>query len=121
MKRVEELKKKKFLLKYCDKRFYPYIEKVLARIPKDLVDKEINVDSLAIVTTSAACGTYYPFKESAVEHLITLNDSTLEGQELLIVHTIAHELAHKITFRQNAALNEKLAEDLIVEWGFGKE
>ena len=42
-------------------------------------------------------------------------------RRLQIAHTIAHELAHKVTYMDATQLHEKAAEELLIKWGFGEE
>ena len=123
MDEINEHKKKESLLKHCDKEFYPHINAVLERIPKDVVDREIlNDPTVKIVSfdPEETLGRYVPFATS-VKHLIILNKSLLGEQKFQVVHTIAHELAHKITWSCKDILKERAAEELIVKWGFEKE
>jgi hypothetical protein len=103
----------------CDRAFYPYIEKVLRRLPKEVRGRMLNDKSFQIISFGHL-GQYYDF-EKPVKDLVILNDKILSQPEFEIIHTIAHEIAHWIRGIGKPALFEKEAEELLIEWGFKKE
>ena len=116
-------KKQRKLLEHCNERFYPYMEKVLERLPENVRSKEVLLDSkLKIISfdSTSLCGLFVTF-QSPVEHVIVLNESLLSKPEFEIIHTIAHEIAHKVVSKGRTALHEMEAEKLVVEWGFEEE
>lgn len=120
---VENSINKKILrFKYCDDRFYPYIEKVLKRLPKGVCFKDILDDlSLEMISFSKETnGQFYDFLNQ-VKDLVVLNESILNSPESNIIHVIVHELAHKVAKEGKTGLNEKEAEELLHTWGFEKE
>lgn len=120
---MKNYKKRRELLEHCNERFYPYMEKVLERLPENVRNKEVLGDpTLKIVSFDAKSfyGTYMSFG-SPIKQLIILNESLLTKPEFEIIHTIAHELAHKVARTEKTTLYEKEAEELLVEWGFERE
>jgi len=120
---VENSINKKILrFKYCDDRFYPYIEKVLKRLPEDICFKNILDDlSLEIISFSVEnSGQFFDFLNQ-VKDLVVLNESILNYPEFHIIHVIVHELAHKVAREGKTGLYEKEAEELLQTWGFEKE
>ena len=65
-------------------------------------------------------GQYFLFN-LPICHLIILNESILNKPEYMIIHTIVHEIAHYFTWDGDLELNEKVAEEQVVKWGFNKE
>jgi len=111
------------LLRHCDKRFYPYTVKVLNRLPEEVCNKEVFLDSkLRIISFDGTTvdGRFIQF-QSPIKHIIILNEGILSKPEFNIIHTIAHELAHKVVDKGRTALGEMEAENLVVKWGFEVE
>jgi len=117
----ESISKKLARFNWCDKRFYPYIEKVLMRLPEEVCfDRVLNDLNLDIVSFEKAVGVFYPLTNS-IKKLIVLNGAVLKKPDFQIIHTIAHEIAHKIIEKGESGLYEKEAEELLVQWGFQEE
>ncbi len=120
---VENSINKKILrFKSCDDRFYPYIEKVLKRLPKGVCFKDILDDlSFEMISFSKETnGQFYDFLNQ-VKDLVVLNESILNFPESNIIYVIVHELAHKVAKEGKTGLDEKEAEELLHTWGFEKE
>jgi hypothetical protein len=120
---MSENRNRKRLLENCDSRFYLYVDKVLARLPKTVCEKEILGDTtLKIVSVDGnrEQGLYVSFADPPY-HLIILNETQIDKPEFEIIHTIAHELAHKVAGKGKTGLWEKEAEELLETWGFEKE
>ena len=110
-------------VKHCDKRFYPYIDKILGRLPEQIRKKEILCDTTLTIISfdgKSTYGQYLPL-QFPTSHLIILNEMFLDRPEFEIIHTIAHEIAHKVAGKGRTGLNEMEAENLLVKWGFEKE
>jgi hypothetical protein len=109
--------------KYCDSKFYPYLEKVLNRLPIEDKERILNDTSFQIMGGKdfrGNDGTYYPFDEP-VTSLVYLNNLILTRPEYDLIHTIAHELAHHVAGKGKTGLYEKEAEELLLKWGFEDE
>jgi len=109
----------------CNEEFYPFIEKVLMRLPQDICFQGILDDSeLEIVSFKPSKGFQHTF-EKPIRSIIGLNESMLddfkEDEEDKIVYGIVHEMAHKIIGKGKTGLLEMEAEDLLEKWGFEKE
>ena len=109
--------------KHCDLRFYPYLGKVLARLPKDVREEVLKNENLQIVADEDFHEMFalnYEF-DNPVKNLVCLNTKSLNAPEYQLIHTIAHEIAGYVVGEGKAAFDEKEAEQLLVSWGFEKE
>jgi hypothetical protein len=107
---------------WCDKRFYPYIEKVLMRLPKEICFGQILDDlEFDIVSFGDNWNGCFLLFRGKIDKLVILSETLLGKPEYEIIHAIAHEIAHKIIGRGETGLYEKEAEDLVVKWGFQQE
>jgi hypothetical protein len=114
--------------KHLDDRFYPYLEKVLDRLPEEVRHEILDDSSFYLVSCDDTdYGFYLNLQNShePVKHLVVLNTLVLREPEYVITHAIAHEIAHRVkstVFKSsNPELSEKEAEELIIQWGFKKE
>jgi len=114
---VQDSKKESFL-KLCDERFHPYINKVLDRLPQDAVEKVIDNTIVAVFDDSFYGGHWQ--LDSLIEHIIILNEKLLIQPKFVILHVIAHEMAHRVIGDGESGLREKEAEELVEKWGFGQ-
>jgi hypothetical protein len=107
---------------FCDRELYPYIKKVLLRLPEEVCYGEVldDLDLEIISFGEYARGAFYPLPNTA-KKLVILNESILGLPEFEIIHTIAHEIAHKVIGKGKTGLLEKEAEKLLIAWGFKKE
>lgn len=111
--------KKRF--RYLNFQFYPYLEKVIKRLPNKVRDVLLDNHNFQILSIGKTVrGQYYPF-ENSITHLVVLNEEILDEPEFQIIHTITHEIAHWIAGKGKTDLWEKEAENLLVKWGFNKE
>ena len=110
-KRVERFK--------CNPKLYPYLVKVLERLPEDVLQQEI-LDGSWLEVISFNPDTYGHCLRLSfpTNYLIILNEAILERPEPEILHTIAHELGHMVAGSGKTGLWEKEAEDLVNAWGF---
>jgi hypothetical protein len=104
----------------CNRGFFPYIEKVLMRLPEEICQSFLDDPSFDMVSFKDALGMFCPFS-SEIKALIILNGDILKEPEFQIIHTIAHEIAHKVIGKGESGLYEKEAEELLVKWGFQEE
>lgn len=120
---MEDNSGKSELLASCDRRFHKYIRKVLNRLSQEVRQEELLDDpgfKIVSFDGEGALGTYTHFTPP-INHLVILNDSLLSKPELHIVHTIAHEFAHKVAWKSETGLHEMDAEAMLREWGFQEE
>jgi hypothetical protein len=109
--------------KYCDSRFYPHIEKVLKRLPKEVTEKlrsDTGFQILAGDDLLVLCVVRYEF-DKPVRRLINLNTKLLMEPEHRLIYTIAHEIARYVGGEGDAEVVEKKAEDQLIKWGFEQE
>jgi len=109
--------------KHCDSRFYPYIEKVLKRLPKEVTEKLRNDTGFTILAGDdllVLCVVRYEFDEP-VRRLVYLNTKLLMESEHQLIYTIAYEIARYVDGEGDAEVVEKKAEDLLIKWGFEEE
>jgi hypothetical protein len=95
--------------RHCDKRFFPYLEKVLNQLPDGLRDDILG----------SAKSKNYPFKPPITD-LIYLNTSILKRPVLDITYTIAYELANYLVAREDTdeKAKDKKVKNLLVDWQF---
>ena len=109
--------------KLCDLRFHPYLRGVIERLPEAVREIVLNDMSFQILTDDEAleaCVLRYEFG-APVRTLVYLNTKILREPDHQINHTIASEIAHYIFKKEGTSLGERKLEDLLIEWGFGKE
>ena len=121
MNKFESLRFERF--KYLDRRFFPYLEKVLLKIPEDIALRGVLDDSsFDIISHSIKeSAGFYLRSLNHISTLVFLNEDILKKPEFQIIHTIAHEIAHKIADKGETGLYEKEAEELLDKWGFHEE
>jgi len=109
--------------KLCDLRFHPYLKSVIERLPEEVREIVLNDMSFQILTDDdifEACVLRYEFG-APVRHLVYLNTKILREPDHQIIHTIASEIAHYILKKQDPHEWERKLDNLLIEWGFGKE
>jgi len=109
--------------KICDLRFHPYIKRVMERLPEEVREIVLNDMSFQILTDDEifeACVLRYEFG-TPIRHLVYLNTKILREPDHQIIHTIAFEIAHYILKKQGTQVSERKLDNLLIEWGFGKE
>jgi hypothetical protein len=106
---------------HCDPRFYPYIEKVFARLPEEVKERLLNDRGFQLLAGDdllEECVLRYEF-EAPVSKLVYLNTKMLIEPEHWQIYSIAHEVARYVIGESEAV--EKQVEELLVEWGFEEE
>ncbi len=107
---------------FCDKRFFPYLEKVLAQIPDELGDDILGDESLQFISNEnflVAKSLNYRVKPP-ITHLVYLNTAILKQPVADITYTVAYEFAKYLAAKDNSSseAQEKKVKELLVEWGF---
>ena len=109
--------------KHCDSRFYPYLEKVLGKLPEEVKEDVLNNGALQIVSHEdfhEMCILGYEF-DPPVKKLVYLNAKVLKGPEHGMICILAHAIAHAIVGEKERGQQEKEAEELLMAWGFEQE
>ena len=109
--------------KQCEPRFYPYLERVIERLPADVRERVLNDKELQIIADEdliELCVLRYSF-EHPVRNIIYLNTKVLMEPEHQLIHTLAHELALYIIGEGETEEARMKAEDLLTQWGFERE
>ena len=109
--------------KLYDIRFYPYLARVLQRLPEEVIEDVLNDESFQLLTDDEifeACVLRYDFNHP-VKSLVYLNTKILMEPSHQIIHTIASEIAHYVLKKEGTRVWERKIDELLIEWGFGKE
>jgi hypothetical protein len=109
--------------KHCDSRFYPYLKKVLERLPGEVKEDVLNNEALQIVSHEdfhEMCILGYEF-DHPFKKLVYLNTRVLTGPEHGMICTVAHAIAYSIVGEKERGQQEKEAEELLLDWGFEQE
>jgi len=109
--------------KLCDLRFYPYLRRIIERLPEEVREDVLNDKSFQILTDDDAlnaCVLRYRFSDP-VKTLVYLNTKILKEPEHQLLHTIVSEIAHYVLSKRKTGLRSKDIDDLLLQWGFGKE
>jgi hypothetical protein len=109
--------------KLCDLRFYPYLKRIIERLPQEVREDVLNDKSFQILTDDDALNASvlrYRFSDP-VETLVYLNTKILKEPEHQLIHTIAAEFAHYVLSKRKFGFGSKDIDDLLLQWGFEKE
>ena len=109
--------------KFCGSRFFPYLEKVMDRLPEKVKEDVLNNEALQMLADEDAldtCARRYAFDRPA-ETLIYLNPKILIEPEHIIICIIAYEIAHTVLGESEPDPSQKAIEGLLIDWGFEKE
>ena len=107
---------------YCDKRFYPYLDKVLGQIPDDLGEEILTDQKLEIISDEdilVAKSRNFSFHQP-ISHLIYLNTAILKQPVSEITFAIAKEFAAYLASKVSPTAEEqdRKLKRLLVEWEF---
>ena len=107
---------------YCDKRFYPYLDKVLDQIPDNYREEilgDLNFQLISDEDLLMAKGKNYKFQDP-VSYLVFLNTAILKQPVSEITFAIANEYACYLASQKSPTAEEqkKNTKKLLVEWGF---
>ena len=106
----------------CDKRFYPYLDKVLGQIPDDFGEEILADQNLQIISDEdipSAKSRHFNFHHP-VSYLIQLDTAILKQPVSEITFAIAKEFARYLASKVSPTAEEqaKKVKRLLVEWEF---
>ena len=104
--------------KICDFRYYPYLTRVVERLPEEVREKVLNDTSFQILADEdilKACVLRYDFG-NPVKVLVYLSSKTLTKPEHQIIYTVAHAIAKYVlsTVQTKTEFRERDIEDLLI-------
>lgn len=108
---------------YCDRRFYPYIQKVFSRLPGEIASGLFGNTSFQIVASDDfhdACVLSRKFRFPTL-NLVYLNTKILMESEPMILLAIASQVAFYVAEKDGKDVSSREAEDLLKHWGFTEE
>ncbi len=109
--------------KFCGSRIFPYLEKVMDRLPDKVKENVLNNGELQILADEdplGTCARRYVF-DQPTETLIYLNPQIFLEPEHIIICIIAYEIAYTVLDQSEPEPSEKAVEGLLIDWGFEKE
>ena len=109
--------------KICDPRYHPYLVRVIERLPEEVRENFLNNTSFQLLADDEifeASVLRYDFSQP-VKSIVYLNSKILMEADHQIIHTIASEIAHCVLKKEGIKEWERKLDDLLNEWGFGKE
>jgi len=108
---------------HCDQRFFPYIEKVLSRLPREVTSELLESTKFQIVASDDfhdACVLSRSFP-APLQTLVYVNTKILKEAEHMILLAIASQVAFFVAGKNGKEVPSREAEDLLKNWGFTKE
>jgi hypothetical protein len=108
---------------HCDQRFFPYIEKVLGRLPREITSELLENTKFQIVASDDfhdACVLSRRFT-SPLQTLVYVNTKILREPEHMILLAIASQVAFFVAGKDGKEVPSREAEDLLKNWGFTEE
>jgi hypothetical protein len=108
---------------HCDQRFFPYIEKVLSRLPGDITSELLESTKFQIVASDDfqdACILSRCFP-TPLQTLVYVNTKILKEAEHMILLAIASQVAFFVAGRNGQEVPSREAEELLKNWGFTEE
>lgn len=109
--------------KHCDPRFYPYLDKVLERLPGEVKEELLadeGVQILAQEDLHDTCAARFAF-EKPVSKLLYLNMRVLNEPDQRIILALAHEIARHVSAAGEGGGPAAEAGELLLQWGFEGE
>jgi hypothetical protein len=108
---------------HCDRRFLPYIEKVLNRLPSKIASELLENTDFQIVASDDfqdACVLSCRFP-SPLKTLVYVNTKILKEAEHMILLAIASQIAFFTAGKNGDEVPSRDAEDSLLKWGFTAE
>jgi hypothetical protein len=108
---------------HCDQRFFPYIEKVLSRLPGEITSELLESTKFQIVASDDfqdACVLSRSFP-APLQTLVYVNTKILKEAEHMILLAIASQVAFFVAGKNGKEVSSREAEELLKNWGFTEE
>jgi len=104
----------------CDHRLYPYIDKVLGRLPEAVKEQVLNDASFQVMSMYEKISRFCLF-DASVEKLAILKERILTLPEYECIFTIAYKIAQYCIENEEAGSWRKEVEKQLISWDFEKE
>jgi hypothetical protein len=104
----------------CDHRLYPYIEKVLGRVPEEVKERVLNDASFQFITMYEKISRFCLF-DTPIEKLAVLKERILTLPEYECIFTIAYKIAQYCIEKGEAGSSRKEVENQLISWDFERE
>ena len=108
---------------HCDQRFFPYIEKVLSRLPGEITSELRESTKFQIIASDDfqdACVLSRRFP-APLQTLVYVNTKILKEAEHMILLAIASQVAFFVAAKNGKEAPSREAEGLLKNWGFTEE
>ena len=108
---------------HCDQRFFPYLEKVLSRLPGEITSELLENTKFQIVASDDfhdACVLSRSFP-APLQTLVYVNTKILKEAEHMILLAIASQVAFFVAGKNGKEAPSREAEELLKNWGFTEE
>jgi hypothetical protein len=108
---------------HCDQRFFPYLEKVLSRLPGEITSELLESTKFQIVASDDfqdACVLSRSFP-APLQTLVYVNTKILKEAEHMILLAIASQVAFFVAGKNGKEVSSREAEELLKNWGFTEE
>ena len=109
--------------RYCDSRFYKYLDQVLQRMPESIREEIMSKENIQIVAQPDLpdiCGRRYEF-DAPIKTLIYLNPQVLTQPDHRICCSIAREVAEYVAQEKDGTDETSKVVELLEQWGFALE
>jgi hypothetical protein len=108
---------------HCDQRFFPYIEKVLSRLPGEITSELLESTKFQIVASDDFQDTCVLSRNfpAPLQMLVYVNTKILKEAEHMILLAIASQVAFFVAGKNGKEVPSREAEELLKIWGFTEE
>lgn len=104
----------------CDHRLYPYIDKVLGRLPEHVKEQILNDASFEFISMYEKISRFCLF-DASIKKLAILKERILTLPEYECIFTIAYKIAQYCIEQEKPDATRKEVENRLISWDFEKE
>jgi len=104
----------------CDYRLYPYIDKVLERLPEAVKEHVLNDASFQFISMYEKISRFCLF-ETSIKKMAILKERILMLPDYECIFTIAYKMAQYCIEKEDASSWRKGVEDQLISWDFERE